>query len=136
MMCFAHSAWAQVYSLDWWKVAGGGGTSTGGVYTLSSTIGQVDAGTVMTNQLFSLTGGFWVFPSTVQSVGAPTLTVTAPTAGLVRISWSPPTPGYTLQMTANLAGTNWVVAPTSTNNPANLTSGAAARFYRLQRTSP
>ena len=26
---------AQFYSVDWYKVAGGGGTSTGGVYSVS-----------------------------------------------------------------------------------------------------
>jgi len=30
---------AQNYTIDWQKIAGGGGTSTGGVYTVSGTIG-------------------------------------------------------------------------------------------------
>ena len=52
-------AWAQQYSIDWYKVAGGGGTSTGGVYSVSGTIGQHDAGGPMTGGNYSLTGGFW-----------------------------------------------------------------------------
>ena len=36
-------AWAQQYSVDWYKVAGGGGTSTNGQYSVSGTIGQPDA---------------------------------------------------------------------------------------------
>ena len=32
------------YSIDWSTIDGGGGTSTGGVYTVSGTIGQPDAG--------------------------------------------------------------------------------------------
>ena len=51
-------AQAQSYSIPWWTVDGGGGTSTGGGYTLSGTIGQPDAG-VMTGGGYSLTGGFW-----------------------------------------------------------------------------
>jgi hypothetical protein len=35
---------AQTYSLDWSTVDGGGGTSTGGVYSVTVTIGQSDAG--------------------------------------------------------------------------------------------
>ena len=35
---------AQSYSIDWYKVAGGGGTSTGAMYQVSGTIGQSDAG--------------------------------------------------------------------------------------------
>ena len=35
---------AQTYALDWSTIDGGGGTSTGGVYAVSGTIGQPDAG--------------------------------------------------------------------------------------------
>ena len=31
------------YSVNWFKIAGGGGTSSGGSYALSGTIGQADA---------------------------------------------------------------------------------------------
>ena len=34
------------YSLDWFSIDGGAGTSTGGVYSVSGTIGQPDAGTM------------------------------------------------------------------------------------------
>src|SRR5256885_8929585 len=34
---------AASYSIDWFTVDGGGGTSTGGSYSLSGTIGQPDA---------------------------------------------------------------------------------------------
>lgn len=44
--------------LDWNTIDGGGGTSSGGSFTLSGTIGQPDAGT-MTGGSFELTGGFW-----------------------------------------------------------------------------
>ena len=53
---------AQTYSIDWYKVAGGGGTSTGGVYSVSGTAGQQDAGGPMTNGQYSVTGGFWALP--------------------------------------------------------------------------
>ena len=47
------------YSLDWWTADGGGGTSTGGSYNLSGTIGQPDAGTTLTGGNYRLEGGFW-----------------------------------------------------------------------------
>ena len=56
---------AQTYSIDWYKVAGGGGTSTGGVYAVSGTIGQQDAGGLLTNGVYSLTGGYWALPIAV-----------------------------------------------------------------------
>jgi hypothetical protein len=37
-------SFAQSYSIDWYKVSGGGGTSTGATYQVSGTIGQPDAG--------------------------------------------------------------------------------------------
>jgi len=35
---------AQNYSIDWFTIEGGGGTSTGGVCSVSGTIGQADTG--------------------------------------------------------------------------------------------
>jgi hypothetical protein len=49
---------AQSYAIPWWTVDGGGGTSAGGGYSLTGTIGQPDAG-VMTGGGYSLTGGYW-----------------------------------------------------------------------------
>ena len=52
------SAHAQ-YSLDWFKIAGGGGESTNASYRLLGAVGQHDAGGPLTNTMFSLVGGFW-----------------------------------------------------------------------------
>ena len=48
------------FDLSWYTIDGGGGTSAGGSFSLSGTIGQHDAGGPMTGGSFSLTGGFWV----------------------------------------------------------------------------
>ena len=48
----------QAYDLDWWTVDGGGNTSSGGVYSLSATIGQPDAGSLSGGD-FTLAGGYW-----------------------------------------------------------------------------
>ena len=53
------SAMGQDFSISWFTIDGGGGTSTGGDFSLSGTIGQHDAGGPMTGGDFSLTGGFW-----------------------------------------------------------------------------
>jgi hypothetical protein len=52
---------ADDFSLDWWTVDGGGEmfTTGGGDFELSGTIGQTDAGAVMTGGVFELAGGFW-----------------------------------------------------------------------------
>jgi hypothetical protein len=45
------------YTLDWFTVDGGGGTSNGGSYALNGTIGQPDAGT-LSGGSYTLDGGF------------------------------------------------------------------------------
>jgi hypothetical protein len=50
---------AQVdYDLSWWTADGGGGASSGGIYKMSGTSGQPDAGT-MSGGTYKLGGGFW-----------------------------------------------------------------------------
>ncbi len=46
------------FNLTWFTVDGGGGTSSGGDFVLSGTIGQPDAGT-LSGGGFVLRGGFW-----------------------------------------------------------------------------
>jgi hypothetical protein len=46
------------FSIGWWTVDGGGGTSTSASFTLNGTAGQPDAGS-LTSANFSLAGGFW-----------------------------------------------------------------------------
>lgn len=47
-----------------WSTIDGGGTSTGGSYTLSGTMGQPDAGT-LSGGSYTLTGGYWSGSATV-----------------------------------------------------------------------
>ena len=46
------------YSIDWYTIDGGGGTSTGGQYKLSGTIGQPDAAFSQGAQ-YEVLGGYW-----------------------------------------------------------------------------
>jgi len=121
---------AQSYSIDWYKIAGGGGTSTNGQYSLSGTIGQPDASTAMTGGNYSLTGGFWSLYA-VQVAGSPKLTISIVNNQAV-ISWPASVTGFTLQTNSNLATTNWgnysgtVINNTVTNAPAH-----GNLFFRL-----
>lgn len=135
LLCLGGLTARAQYNIDWFKTAGGGGTSTGGVYSVSSTIGQHDAG-VMSGGDFTLTGGFWALPALVQTPGSPTLYVTNAAPGFATVWWTPPTTGFTLQSSESLAPANWVNAPSGTNNPATVPATAPARFYRLLKTGP
>jgi len=125
---------AQQYSIDWYKVAGGGGTSTGGTYQLSGTIGQHDAGGPMTGGNYSLTGGFWALISVVQTPGAPTLYIIG-SGNTVTVYWQDVS-GWSLQQVSNLANTNgwsgnssWTTA--NGTNYLNITSPTGNLFFRL-----
>ena len=130
-------SWAQPFSMDWYNISGGGGTSTGGAYSISGTIGQPDAG-AMSGGNFTLQGGFWSVTSIVPTPGAPTLTVTH-AGNSVIISWPYPSVGFVLQQNAVLANpAAWSAygGTVSTNNGVNsitFTSPAGSVFYRLRR---
>ena len=115
---------AQSYSIDWFTIDGGGGTSTGGVYSVSGTIGQPDAGQ-MTNGQYSVTGGFWALPTAIQVGGAPTLTIAPATPGNASISWTPNTPGFVLQETWVLSPANWTNSVSGATNPIIIQIGRA-----------
>jgi len=55
---FVATTLAADFTVDWHTVDGGGGTSSGGTFALSGTVGQHDAG-AMAGGNFELTGGFW-----------------------------------------------------------------------------
>jgi hypothetical protein len=128
----AFSASAQNYSIDWSTIDGGGGTSTGGVYSVSGTIGQPDAGT-MSGGPFMLTGGFWALPVAVQTSNAPALLIVAGAPGFATLSWTPATPGFVLQVSETLNPPAWTNAPSGANNPVSLPATLPARFYRLSQ---
>jgi hypothetical protein len=129
---------AQSYSIDWYKVAGGGGTSTNGQYSLSGTIGQHDASlTPMTGGGYSLTGGFWSLFA-VQTPGAPLLTIFISTTNTAVVYWPSPSTGFNLQQNLDLTPTNWVSATnTIFDNGASrfiiVSPPAGNRFYRLKQ---
>jgi hypothetical protein len=127
------TASAQNYAIDWSTIAGGGGTSTGGVYSVSGTIGQPDAGGPMTGGSYSLTGGFWALPNAVQRSNAPTLLILPSAPGFATISWAPATPGFVLQVSPTLTPPAWTDAPSGATNPATVPATLPARFYRLSK---
>jgi hypothetical protein len=130
-------SFAQSYSIDWYKVAGGGGTSTGGTYQVSGTIGQPDAGAPMTGGSYSLTGGFWALISVVQTAGLPNLTITH-AGNSVIVSW-PNTGIYTLQQNANLAlangwaTTGYLITTSNGTNSITITPPTGNLFFRLKQ---
>jgi hypothetical protein len=136
---FALTVQAQNYTIDWSTIDGGGGASTGGVYSVSGTIGQPDAG-AMSGGNYMLQGGFWGLIAAAQTPGAPWLTITRTVTNTVCVWWPLPTDGWVLEWTNRVAGVSapwpqvsqpcqtnatqaWIVEPAPTGN----------RFYRLHK---
>jgi hypothetical protein len=129
---------AQSYAIDWHKIAGGGGTSAGGTYSVSGTIGQPDASLQpMTGGNYSLTGGFWSLIAVVPTAGLPDLVITR-AGNNVMVSW-PATGDYTLQQNSNLANSSgwaasgYTIATANGTNSITINAPAGNLFFRLSR---
>ena len=131
---------AQTYSIDWFSIDGGGGTSTGGVYSVSGSIGQPDAGT-LSGGPYTLVGGFWSIVAAIQTPGAPLLSVDQETtSGQVTVSWPLPADGFLLQesSTLDVNPVPWMdVAPPYQTNTTDIfitiPAPSGTRFYRLTK---
>ena len=137
---FAFRIAAQQYAIDWSTIDGGGGASSGGDFALSGTIGQHDAGGDLLGGDFAITGGFWSIATTVETPGAPSLTLSL-AASTLTVAWpSNGSAGFVLEETGALANPSatWNavnITPQSTNgtNSVSLPLVAGTRFYRLYK---
>jgi len=131
---FCLRALGQSYSINWYKIAGGGGTSTNGQYSLSGTIGQPDASSAMSGGSYSLTGGFWSLVSVVQTSGAPTLYISI-SANTVTVYWQNVS-GFVLQQTSSIKppvswaqNNGWTTS--NGTNYLTITPPTGNEFFRL-----
>jgi hypothetical protein len=132
-------AGAADYAINWWTADGGGGQSTGGVYAVTDTIGQPDAGRMSGGQ-FTLAGGFWGIVAAVPTPGAPLLSIIRTETNKVVVWWPAPAEGWLLQATTNLVtgGSVWTeILPPYATNATSLYCIEAVRagnkFYRLHK---
>jgi hypothetical protein len=129
---------AQQYTIDWSTVDGGGGTSTGGVYSVTGTIGQPDAG-AMSGGNYALQGGFWGVISAVQTPGAPLLSIARTATNTVAVFWPSPSTGWDLQQNTNsISSVNWSnitsgILDDGTTKTLLVNPPTGNRFYRLHR---
>lgn len=133
-------AGGQTYSIDWYSIDGGGGTSSGGNYSLTGTIGQPDAGT-LSGGSYTLTGGFMSIVTAIQTPGAPRLKVTR-SGNDVIVSWPDPSTDFVLQESGALATPSSNTIWNDNNDTATvnngekritLTSPAGKRYFRLRK---
>lgn len=128
---------AQSYSMNWHKIAGGGGSSAGGTYQASGTVGQPDATSAMIGGSYSVTGGFWSLISVIQTAGMPPLYITS-SGNTVTVSWQN-VPGCTLQQNCDVTAPagwgscNYSCTTCNGTNYINITNPAGNLFFRLRK---
>lgn len=138
LVVFGPNAKAQSYSIDWHKVSSGGGTSAGGVFSVSGTIGQCDSGGSLTGGTYSLTGGFWSLLSLAQTPGAPTLKIFLTSTNTVVVSWPWPSTGWSFQHNNTLSLSNWgapseIINHDALNGFIIVNPSGGSHFYRLTK---
>lgn len=128
LLLSAIPALAQPYTVESFTADGGGGTSSGGAYSVSGTFGQPDAG-IMSGGNFTLVGGFW--PGVALDIlDGPILAIQALGTD-VQLSWTPSLPGFVLETADRPLGSPWTGAPSG--NPVTIVPAGAAKFYRLRK---
>ncbi len=138
VLLLCNSAFAQ-YSIDWYTVDGGGGTTSDGVYEISGTIGQPDAGTVLSAD-YAIEGGFWSGLEAIPQPTPPSLAIEPLSPTSVLLSWPAPSDGFVLQESLGLGSGQWVnvsARPQVVNgrNQVAITPLAGQRFYRLFKST-
>jgi hypothetical protein len=128
---------AQQYSIPWYTIAGGGGSSAGGVYSVTGTIGQYAAGHLSGGN-YSIDGGFWGLIAAVQTPGAPVLSIKTLNSQVI-ISWTNTGSIFNLQESPNLnLASGWTAVSqtlvlTNGLNTVTVTNTGGNLFFRLKQ---
>ncbi|MCI0536555.1 MAG: hypothetical protein L0Z50_15150 [Verrucomicrobiales bacterium] len=132
---FAASTAHAQFSLGWFNAQTGGGTSSGGSYTLRGTIGQDGLGSSSAGS-YRVMGGFWSIAAAAEITGGSELLIEQSGVQL-QLSWPAALTGFVLQETTTL-GTPWTDASglplaIGSRNVLSVTPSGTSRFFRLIR---
>jgi hypothetical protein len=130
---------AQSCEIDWFTVDGGGGTSSDGVFEVTGTLGQPDAGSINIPG-YEIAGGFWNDSEVVLVPGVALLTITLAANTTVIIAWPASGSGWVLQESSTMGGGTWTpvtALPVQVGANLQVTMPAVAKktFYRLAQGS-
>jgi hypothetical protein len=128
----------ETFTIGWHSV-GGGGLSSGTLFTVQGTVGQPTTGKMQAER-YSLMGGFWSLVAAIQTPDAPMLLITH-TNDTVAIFWTGNSFEWVLESTTNstAAPEAWNPVPKNlcqTNaNQVSLTikRPAGSEYYRLRK---
>lgn len=95
-------------------------------------VGPGTASVVVTYQGLSVTNELTAYvPVPPELPEGPTLRFRTLAPGLAELSWSPATPGFTLQSADSPWSTNWINAPSGITNPVTVPTTLPTLFYRV-----
>lgn len=127
--------------LDWFTIAGGGGNSTGGPFSLDFTIGEATAGGPLTGGDYSLVTGFWSAFAVAQPLGKGILRIELSAGNSATVAWPLDSTGWVLQESLVIGPaavwtdvTNRPVVVNGQNTVAlpNTATGPASHYFRLR----
>ncbi len=94
------------FTIPWSTLDSGGGTSSGGAFSVTGTIGQFDAHAAgASGGIFTLNGGYWA--QVVAMPDDPELAIVKFSNGDVSIQWQSDAIGWQLQTSTTLAAGSW-----------------------------
>jgi hypothetical protein len=132
-----HAQSGGPFELRWSTVDGGGGTSSNQQFTVTGTIGQLDAGRLAGGS-FALEGGFWGGVSLLQTPRAPHLKIKFIVDRLAVISWPMSAMGFVLEESSAAGDGVWNATPqsivdTATEHTVSVSAAGIFKYYRLKK---
>ena len=127
------------FSIDWFVVGGGGGTSGNGTYAVSGTIGQPATGGSLSGGAYTVTGGFWAVDTIGVTVPSPPSLQLATGPNGIHLYWPATTTGFVLERSVGSASGPWTPVNAGVSNDGtflgvDLAPSLSAAFFRLKWT--
>lgn len=101
---------AQSFAVHTISLTGGGGTSHGGGFGISGSVGELPA-LPLTGPTFSVSPGYWNVVAAPNSPEPPMLALELNPDGSVTLSWPATAAGFVLQQSTDLIPGSWVSSP-------------------------
>jgi hypothetical protein len=126
---------AQNYSLNSPAINAGGGTFSGGTFSLTANIGQPANPSAASGGSFTMNAGPATLLANVVTPGMPTVTIKLVSHNII-LSWPVTAAGFALEQTASLKTPNWTttagtVTVVNGQNQLVITTPTGNNYFRL-----
>jgi hypothetical protein len=106
-------------------------------FTLTGTVGQLEAAPILANLRFAIQPGFWNEYHVIQQPGAPRLVIRHGAIGVVVLAWPVSVEGFILEQSYDLTPQSWTavlipVVDTATEHTVTVSITEPRMFFRLR----